>query len=431
METSQTTGAPPAGDVPESRNPGNQKAIPAAMAIRPAVPKQIDAFFYLACHFRTFFLSLVLALSLFPLPCDAATPIKVGCSLGLTGRFAVMSDALHKGFRLWQEDVNQRGGILGRSVQLLIEDDHSDPERARSIYRRFLEEDGVDFLFAPYSSLITEAVLPIAEKHRVPILIAGAAADRLWEKGMRHAVGIYTPASKFTVGFLELLVWEGLDRIAVVYADDVFSVDLAAHTRKWAERFGLEIVVWETFAKGTTDLTPYASRAMETDAQVLMVCGHMDEAVNMCQALKRISWRPAAYYASVGPALHAFYDRCPEEGEGTFGTSLWEPRANFPGAQAFERTFIEKFGRSPGYHAGLAFAGGQVLEEAIREAGGCDGERVRSALFQLDTMTIIGRFGVDATGKQVRQQTFIIQWQHGRKELVWPKRLRTSEPWYR
>jgi len=329
---------------------------------------------------------------------------------------------------LWQEDVNQRGGILGRPVRLLFEDDQSDPDRARNIYRRLIQEEGVDFLFAPYSSLITEAVLPIAEEHEIPILIAGAAADRLWEKGMRHAVGIYTPASKFTVGFLELLVWEGLDRIAIVYADDVFSVDLAAYTRKWAQRFGLNVVVYQEFSKGTPDLKPYAVQAMEENAQVLMVCGHMNEAVLMCRTLTHIPWHPAAYYASVGPALHTFYDRCQAEGEGTFGTSLWEPKANFPGAQAFEKTFIETYGERPGYHAGLAFAGGQVLEEAIREAGGCDRDRVRSALFQLDTMTIIGRFGVDVSGKQVRQQTFIIQWQNGRKELVWPKTFQTSEP---
>ena len=398
------------------------------IAMHLVCQKEHPAFMRAVWRVRIPLLSLFFALFFFSPPCAAAPPIKVGCSLGLTGRFAVMSDALHKGFKLWQEDVNQRGGILGRPVLLLFEDDHSDPKEAKSIYRRFIQEDGVDFLFAPYSSLITEAVLPIAEKHEIPILIAGAAADRLWEKGMRYAVGIYTPASKFTVGFLELLVWEGLDRIAVVYADDVFSIDLAVYTRKWAQRFGLNIVLDKEFSKGTGDLKPYAVQAMEKNAQVLMVCGHMNEAVNMCRALARIPWRPAAYYASVGPALQTFYDRCQSEAEGTFGTSLWEPKANFPKAQAFERTFIKTYGGKPGYHAGLAFAGGQVLEEAIREAGGCDRERVRSALFQLDTMTIIGRFGVDASGKQVRQQTFIIQWQNGLKELVWPKSFQTSKP---
>jgi len=361
-------------------------------------------------------------------PTAAEEPVRIGVSLGLSGRFSVMSDALKKGFRMWEAHVSQKGGMMGRPVQVLIKNDFGEPERARKIYRTLLEEDKVDFLFAPYSSLITEAVLPIAEEHRVPILIAGAAADRLWEQGFRYAVGVYTPASTFTAGFLELLVWQGIDRIAVVSADDSFSMDLAEGARTWAKRFGLQVALFKVFPKGTEDLRPMALLARAQGVKALLTCGHMNEAVRMCRALAHTGWRPDACYASVGPALPAFYERCGPDAEGTFGTSLWEPRADFPGARAFERDFISTYGESPGYHAGLAYAAGQVLEEAVREAGGWDREGVRSALFQLDTMTIIGRFGVDSTGKQVRQQTFIIQWQNGRKELVWPDELRTSAP---
>ena len=357
----------------------------------------------------------------------ADPPIRIGVSLGLTGRFEVMSDALYKGFRLWEDHVRRDGGIQGRPVQVIVEDDLGDPERAKRLYRTFLEEEKVDFLFAPYSSLITEAVLPIAEEHRVPILIAGAAADRLWEQGLRYAVGVYTPASKFTTGFLELLVWHGIDRIAVLHADDSFSLDLANGARTWASRFGLEVVLFQGFPKGTKDLEPFVVQAKESGARAILSCGHMNEAVRICRTLKRIGWNPA-YYASVGPAHRAFCDDCGPDAEGTFGTSLWEPRADFPGAKTFERDFIERYGESPGYHAGLAYAAGQVLQAAVREAHSADRERVRSALFQLDAMTIIGRFGVDSTGKQVRQQTFIIQWQDGERELVWPEELRTSEP---
>ena len=154
----------------------------------------------------------------------------------------------------------------------------------------------------------------------------------------------------------------------------------------------------------------------------------MDTAVNMAKALKRIEWRPQAFYASVGPALQAFYDRCGPDAENVFATSLWEPRANYPGAQEFNRQFIETYAENPGYHAGLAYAAGQVLEKAVAEAGSLDRAKVREALHHLDTMTIIGRFGVDKTGKQVRQHTFIIQWQKGHKELVWPDQIRTAEP---
>lgn len=365
---------------------------------------------------------------LLPTAVAAREPIKIGVSLGLTGRFSVMSDALHKGFKLWEQHINAGGGILERPVRIISQDDHGSPETARSIYVKLIETDKVDFLFAPYSSLITEAVLPIAEEHEIPILVAGAAADRLWEQGFQNVIGVYTPASKFTIGFLELLVENDLDGIAVVYADDSFSVDLAEGTRDWAQRFGLRLVLFEEFKKGTVTLDPLAVKAIEKGANVLMVCGHMNEAVNMTRAINRIGWRPQAYYASVGPAFQVFRDRCGENAENVFATSLWEPLANYPGARNFERDFIATYGEVPGYHAGLAYAAGQVLAETIREAGSVNRKRVRSLLLHLDTMTIIGRFGVDRTGKQVRQQAFIIQWQNGQKELVWPETIKTAEP---
>ncbi len=384
--------------------------------------------FVLSGKWKRTALFLSIMMLFFQTPCLADKPIKIGVSLGLTGRFAVISGALNRGFKLWERNVNHENGILGRPVKVIVKDDQSDPGSAVSIYRDFIEKEYVDFLFAPYSSLITEAVLPIAEKNDMPLLIAGAAADRLWEKGYCNAIGVYTAASKFTIGFLELLVLNELDDITVVYSDDPFSVDLAESTRKWARRFGLNIVLFEKFKKGTQNLEAFALKAQANNSQALMVCGHMNEAINMSNALKNIGWRPRAFYASVGPALQGFYNQCGPEAEGVFGTSLWEPRANYPGAREFNQQFIETYGNTPGYHAGLAYAAGQVLKKAVNEVGSIDKNKVRDALFQLDTMTIIGRFGVDKNGKQERQHTFIIQWQNGQKELVWPVQIKTADP---
>jgi branched-chain amino acid transport system substrate-binding protein len=391
-------------------------------------PRRRAAWMSVGLESALIFWLLCLFWGLMPIAVAAQEPIRIGVSLGLTGRFAVMSDALNKGFHIWEQHVNSNGGLLGRPLQIIYEDDQSSPETARLLYRKLIETEKVDFLFAPYSSLITEAVLPIAEQHDIPILVAGAAADRLWEKGYRNVIGVYTTASKFVVGFLELLVLNDLDNLAVLGADDSFSVDLANSTRDWAQRFGLHIVYFEGFQKGTDGLDHLLVKARESGANVLIVCGHMDEAVLMAESLKRIGWRPQARYASVGPTFSAFRDRCGDEAESVFTTSLWEPRANYPGAQKFEKDFIISYGEAPGYHAGLAYAGGQVLADAIMETGSIDRKQVRKLLFNLDTMTIIGRFGVDRTGKQVRQQAFIIQWQNGRKEIVWPESLQTAKP---
>jgi len=356
----------------------------------------------------------------------ARDPIRVGLSLALSGRFAAIAGDQEKGYRLWERDVNQGGGLLGRDVEVVIRDDASDPREATAIYERLVDQDRVDFLFGPYSSMISHAVLPVAARHRIPIIIGGAAADSLWEQGYPNVVGAYTPASKFTLGFFELLVWQGLDRVALLSADDSFSSDLAESAEQWMRRFGLQLVHRESFTKGTTRLDEQARSARERGAQALVVCGHLDEAVHMRAALKRIAWTPGAYYASVGPALPAFLERCGPDAEGVFATSLWEPHANFPGARGFLEDFKAAYGAEPGYHAALAYATGQVWEAAVRQAGSADRAGVLQALLEMDIMTIIGRYGVDDHGKQVRQHTFIIQWQNGTKQIVWPPEIQTA-----
>jgi branched-chain amino acid transport system substrate-binding protein len=370
--------------------------------------------------------SLVLLLSL--TSAEGSEPIRIGVSLGLTGQFSVMSRLQQKGYKLWEMDVNRKGGILGREVKLIIYDDKSDPDTARQLYQHMIEKDNVDFLFAPYSTLLTEAVLPLAENGRYPILVAGAAGDSLWEKDYKYVIGVYTPSSKFISGFLELLVRANLDKLAIVNADDPFSRDLADNAKVWARRYGLEVVFSDHFKMGTRDLEDLARRAHDSGAAVLIVCGHFDEAVNMREALKHVRWYPKAYYASVGPPLQSFYDRLGGDAELVFSTSLFEPKANFPGAQRFFEEFTATYKEAPGYHAALAYAGGQVIEAAIKTAGSVDREKVRAALFKLDAMTIIGRYGVDSTGRQIRQQSFIVQWQRGKKEIVWPEALKSASP---
>jgi len=89
---------------------------------------------------------------------QAETPVKVGLSLGLTGRYQEMGQMQQMEFRLWGAQVNQRGGLLGRPLQLIIYDDHSDRDTAVRLYSKLINEDHVDFVFGPYSSGLTEAI---------------------------------------------------------------------------------------------------------------------------------------------------------------------------------------------------------------------------------------------------------------------------------
>jgi len=375
----------------------------------------------------------ILLIFLLVRPTVASEPIRIGLTLGLTGKYAKLGDMQQKGFKLWENHINEKGGILGRQVEVIIYDDESDPVTAQMLYRKLIKKDGVDLLLGPYSSGITEAVAPITEKEKFPLLVSGASADSLWQKGYRYLFGVYTPASKYAVGFLELLVMQGFRSVAIVSADDSFSKSVSDGTKKWAERFGLDILLFERFKKGKTDLDEFARMAKSSGAEVLIVCGHFNESVNMKESLRRVGWDPKAYFASVGPVINAFYEKLGEDSERVFSSSQWEfhELSSFPGAKHFYDAFYDIYGVRPSYHAATAYAAGDILAAAVEKAKRLVRDDIRDILSNMDITSVVGRYGVDETGMQIRHFPVIIQWQAGKKEIVWPKELRTAEPTFR
>ena len=158
----------------------------------------------------------------------ASEPIRIGVSLGLTGQYQQPATMHKRAYELWRDEVNARGGILGRAVELVILDDNGDPEMAKKIYREFVSAGSVDHIFAPYSSQLTAAVAPIADAAGFPMLAAGAAADDIWRKGYRNVFGILTPASRYTQGMLRLAHDAGLTTVAILHSDDPFSEEMRA-----------------------------------------------------------------------------------------------------------------------------------------------------------------------------------------------------------
>jgi len=357
-------------------------------------------------------------------------PVRIGGTLSLTGKYAVVGKYKEKGFKLWVKDVNARRGILGRRVELVLYDDQSDPKTAVALYRRLIVDEHVDLLFAPYSSDITEAILPLTAQQGYPLIASGASADRIWEKGYDHVFGLFLPASKFAVGFFEMLVRSKIDRIALFHENTGFSQDIAAGAKKWAGRFGLTVVLEERFPKGLVDFSEQARRARDAGAQVVFLASYMDEAIRMRRAFTAVGWMPRAYYAPVGPGTGEYRTALGKDADGVFSTSQWEALAfaKGKGRDAFSEVYVRAYGTEPSYFAATAYASGQLYETAVRNAGSLDRAAVQNALSTMDAMSIIGRYGVDRTGVQIKNINFVIQLQQGRKEVVWPAEHRTSAP---
>lgn len=372
------------------------------------------------------FIALALNSELF-----ASEPIRIGLTLGLTGKYRDIASVQMNGFRLWEADVNKKGGILGRKVQVTVHDDRSDPRTAVGLYEKMILTEKIDLVFGPYSSAVTEAVAPLTEKHRYPLLTSGAASDRLWQKhDYRYLFGTHAPASKYTTGFLEMLASQGMKTVAILYAHDPFSEDTAQGAQKWAQRFGLRVVINEDFKNEHQHLDSLVQKMHAAGIEVLVVCGHAEEAVAVRMSLRRAGWYPRAFYATVGPALQKFHDTLKADADLAFTSSQWEQHGgvNPPGCCEFYDAYLKAYKEEPSYHAATAYAAGQLYEHAIQKVGVVDREKIRDVLSTTDAMTILGRYGVDRRGMQVKHFNLVIQWQNGKKVVVWPEEMRTGRP---
>jgi branched-chain amino acid transport system substrate-binding protein len=359
----------------------------------------------------------------------AAEPFRVGLSLGLTGQYALPAGMQKRALELWRDEVNAAGGILGRPVDLVVENDGSDASRARAIYTRFVAGPAVDVLLAPYSSDLTSAVAPIAEDAGVPMLAPGAASDEVYRKGYRNLFGILTPASRYTQGMLRLAYDAGIASVGLLSAEDSFSRNIAEGTRKWAPFLKLRIAFDEPIGSDAR-LAEAVSRMQKAGVGLVVVAGYMDEALRVRRAVAAAAWTPSAYFATIGPALPDWRTQAGDLAERTFGTSVWEPNDSFayPRSREFAAAFSKRYGVEPSYQAAAAYAAGEILAAAARQAGSADRDALRESLGNLDLYTVLGRFAVDRTGIQMKRLDMIVQWQNGRKEIVWPAEIRTAAP---
>jgi branched-chain amino acid transport system substrate-binding protein len=377
-------------------------------------------------------LLFALALAVFCCPTHgrATEPLEIGVSLGLTGQYSQPALMHKRAYELWQDEVNARGGILGRPVRFDIRDDKSDPVEAQRIYREFTADGGSELILAPYSSQLTAAVAPVAEEHGFPMLAAGAAADSLWRLGYQNLIGVLTPASRYTVGILKLAKNAHLSNIAVVHANDEFSREIAAGTRKWAPFLKLKIALDVEVQKSATDYLAIARDAREARIDLLIVAGYLDEAIQMRKAVKQIDWSPPAFFATVGPSLPEWKSILGKDADYALSTSIWEAvgASTHSPSHQFAETFQRRYGVNASYHAAAAYAACQVLEAAIASARSIEHDRLRDALFGMDVYTVLGRFSVDSTGMQVKRLDMVIQWLDGQKQIVWPEESHTAEP---
>lgn len=158
-----------------------------------------------------------------PLAGEAQPPIRIGVTLSLTGSYAEIAHNQHRGYRLCVKDTNEKGGVRGRQLELVLHDDSSDPAMAVRLYEKLITHDKVDAVFGPYGTPITEAVAHVTEKHRMP-MVTHAATSSIFRKGRKFVFMVLPPGEAYFEGLIDLAAKRGLKTVAIINEDTAFPL---------------------------------------------------------------------------------------------------------------------------------------------------------------------------------------------------------------
>jgi branched-chain amino acid transport system substrate-binding protein len=373
---------------------------------------------------------------------EAQAPIRIGASLSQTGPYAAPAQNQLRGYRLCVKHMNEKGGVLGRKLELVIEDDQSQPAVAARLYEKLITQDKIDAILGPYASPITEAVANVNEKHRMPMVATQGVATSTYRKGRRFVFMVPSAAEVYLEGIIDIAATRGLKTVAVIGENTLFARAAAQGTVELAKRKGLEVVLVEAYPKGITDFAAILGRVRSANPDVLAAATYFDDAVAITRQLKKLDLNPKMFAVTVGAALLKFYEVLGRDAEFVYGVAQWEPELvtlragglipiarHYPGAREFVEEYRKEFrGADFSYHAAGGYGGCQILVEAIKRAGPLDGEKIRNAILNMDLNTVYGGFKVDEGGFQIAHKMVTFQWQDGKKVIIWPAELAPGKP---
>ncbi len=380
-------------------------------------------------------------------PALAAETLTIGFTVSQTGKLNNDSTAQMRGFELWRDEVNAKGGIKAGGKEYMIKfvsyDDESQNSRVQQLYTRIITQDKAQFLFSPYSSGLTATAAIISEQYGKVMITTGAAEEKTYQLGNKNLFQLYSPAGEYLAGAVKALKeLNPNSTVAFVYEDDPFSKAVLASARKQAESQGLKVALDERYAGSTTDFGPIINKIVSSKATALLGGGHYADGATLARQLHDQKAGLKWVTLLVAPDSPNFATL----GDAAVGVSVpsqWEPQVSFkpdfgPTAPQFTKTFTDKFKIAPGYHAAGGYAAGMILQHAIEQAGSVEPAKVADALNKMDVTTMFGhtKFSTDPKqhGLQLGHEMVLAQWQKkdGKlvKEVIWPKQAKTAEILY-
>jgi branched-chain amino acid transport system substrate-binding protein len=354
----------------------------------------------------------------------APAPIRIGYCLSLTGPLAGNSRSAQLAHDIWRVDVNNRGGLLGRPVELVRYDDRADASLVPGLYQRLMDDDKVDLVIGGYG---TNTILPamplIMERQRffVGLMGLGVNNELAYPNYFAMTPTGPDPNAALTEGFFELAAAQTPRpaTVALLSADAEFSRNPILGAKANSDKYGIRVVHEAVYPLTTSDFTPVLDAVAASGCDLLFLCSYLQDSIDLVRAIHAHPFRPKMVGAGmIGPQNTAVKSTLGPLLNGFVNYEYWQPvpKMMFPGVQEFLNTYqarasdagVDLLGH---YMAPLAYAQMQVVARAVEATGGFDDARL-SAFTQGATFgTVMGDVKFARNGEWAHPRVLQVQFQ--------------------
>ena len=355
----------------------------------------------------------------------AADPITIGFGMALTGPLAANGKMSLLAMKIWEEDVNAKGGLLGRPVKLIYYDDQSSPSTIPNIYTKLLDVDKVDFAVSPYASTQIAPAMPIMiQKKRLFMSLFGTGIND--EFGYDRYFSMIptgqTPKPAFTKGYFNVAMAQNPkpQTIAIVAADAEFGRNASDGARENAKKAGLKIVYDKTYPPNTTDFTPIVRAIQAANPDVVVICSYPLDTVGLVKTINELGYKPKMIGgAMVGLQATVFKTQLGPLLNGIVNYETWipTPKLQFPGSMDLIKKYQARAaaeGVDPlGYYMPVwAYAYLQVLGQAIEETKSLKDDVLADHIRKTTFKTVVGDVQFGAKGEWTEDRMLLVQFQN-------------------
>ena len=387
-----------------------------------------------------------------PLTAQAADPIKIGFSMSMTGGLSGGAKSALLAFEIWRDEVNAKGGLLGRPIQLINYDDQSSPATVPTIYSKLLDVDKVDLVISSYATNQIAPAMPVVMQRKLLFMAlfgTGVNDEFKYDKYFQILPNGVETKQGPSRGFLDVAMTMAPkpQTIALVAADAEYAQNVIEGARENVKKLGLKVVYDRSYPPTTTDYTPIVRAIQATNPDVVFVASYPPDSVGIVRAANEVGLKPKMFgggmiglaftpiKAQLGPQLNGIV---------AYDVYVPEPTMKFPGIDAFLKVYQEKAaaqGVDPlGYYLPpYAYAQMQILSEAITKVGSLDQAKLADYIHKTAFKTIVGDVKFAPNGEWEKERVLFVQYQGvvgndvnqfrqvGRQVILYPPQFKSGD----